>query len=1187
VCLIAILAGWPVWTRAQEAAGLSTVVGDIAISEGAFLADYFETLTANGDGSFTIAYKDGMTEKFRTFAGCPYFFKSPLYQLVERRDRNGNTTVLSYDGQGRLTTITDTYGRQIRLTHNAANNKIETVTDPLDRLTRVEHRLQGDRLTRIVDPAGKTVQFEYDGLYRLARRIDKNSRTNLYSLTSTTRLAEVLDPEGNRQRVAFLVNSNQWRTDATALSGSFENVWVPSTITNVDGRGFEWVYAYDRNGYLTAVKSPEGGLRRFAYSSQTLQVISETNANGYATKHEYDAKGNRTKTIDPLGNVTLYTYEPTFNQVASVTDASGYSTTYTYDAKGNRVGETDALGSVRQWTYDAHGNVRFATGKRGGTATYVYDSFGNLERTLDPGGGETGFVHEVAGNLLSRTDANLHTTLYTYDSLDRLTRVQDALGGLTRYAYDARGLLTTVTNALGHVTRYTYDAVGNLTGLTDANSQTTEFAYDEIDRLVLERYPDAAPNSRGYTYDAVGSRLTRTDQQGRTTTYRYNDLGFLTQRDYATDADDTFTYDLSGRMLTAEKGGWLVTFAYDGANRVTQTVQNGRTIGYAYDIPGRTRTLTYPGGRVVTEQMDARARLAETADAGSATPLAAYTYDLANLPLTRAGANGADAAYEYDAENRSVSVEHTVGIGRVAGFAYAHDSEGNKQYEAKTHNLADSEAYQYDDAHRLTGFRVGTLVGGTVPAPVTQSAWTLDPVGNWHSRTTDGATESRTHNAMNEIATIDGLALAHDDNGNLADDRRCLYAHDEENRPIEVRRKSDGAVLAQYAYDALGRRVVKLANLSPPGALVETQYFHDSARAIEDQDSAGATLATYVYGNGLDEVLSMDRGGTTHYFHANALGSVAAVTDATGAVAERYAYDAYGFVTVTDGAGVPVAPYDSARPRSAIGNRHLFTGRELDDEFGLYHYRARQYDPRAGRFLERDPLGFGAGQPNLYEYVKSNPLAYSDPFGLSSVGADPPLLGGLVERFEAWTARMRAEAEQAEAARAAAEQADVNIEVSAVLARSVLASASLRVRLNLDTTTGYYRVGVGPRAALGPVELAAVEASASGNVNEAMQAWSSGRDPTTSLTTEVRVLGTTVYAETNVTEPTPSALDDWKSGQSSAEFSASPESSRPSRATDLLSSPEANRPSRIPDSDVRSGWGWSGSAAYKEAMGTP
>ena len=37
------------------------------------------------------------------------------------------------------------------------------------------------------------------------------------------------------------------------------------------------------------------------------------------------------------------------------------------------------------------------------------------------------------------------------------------------------------------------------------------------------------------------------------------------------------TYDLSGRMLSAERGGWLVTFTYDGANRVTQTTQNGKT----------------------------------------------------------------------------------------------------------------------------------------------------------------------------------------------------------------------------------------------------------------------------------------------------------------------------------------------------------------------------------------------------------------------------------------------------------------------------------------------------------------------------------------------------------------------------------------------------------------------------------
>ena len=93
----------------------------------------------------------------------------------------------------------------------------------------------------------------------------------------------------------------------------------------------------------------------------------------------------------------------------------------------------------------------------------------------------------------------------------------------------------------------------------------------------------------------------RTDQKGQVTTYTYSDLYFLLRRGYPAGPSDNMTYDLSGRMLTAERGGWLVTYSYDGGNRVTQTTQDGRLLRYAYDIPGRTRILVYPGGRTIVE----------------------------------------------------------------------------------------------------------------------------------------------------------------------------------------------------------------------------------------------------------------------------------------------------------------------------------------------------------------------------------------------------------------------------------------------------------------------------------------------------------------------------------------------------------------------------------------------------------
>jgi RHS repeat-associated protein len=181
--------------------------------------------------------------------------------------------------------------------------------------------------------------------------------------------------------------------------------------------------------------------------------------------------------------------------------------------------------------------------------------------------------------------------------------------------------------------------------------------------------------------------------------------------------------------------------------------------------------------------------------------------------------------------------------------------------------------------------------------------------------------------------------------------------------------------------------VQKIANPATPPVAVITQYFYDNARVIEEQNPAlvPATQATYVYGNYIDEVLTMERNSQTYYYHQNALWSVEAITDSTGTAAERYAYDAYGFVTVTTGAGVavPQNPWGGGTPHSAIGNPYTFTGRQLDEEAGLYYYRMRYYDSGKGRFLQRDPVGYVDGM-NLYEYVSDNPINYPDPMGLTA-----------------------------------------------------------------------------------------------------------------------------------------------------------------------------------------------------------
>ncbi|OYP36789.1 RHS repeat domain-containing protein [Rhodopirellula sp. MGV] len=119
-----------------------------------------------------------------------------------------------------------------------------------------------------------------------------------------------------------------------------------------------------------------------------------------------------------------------------------------------------------------------------------------------------------------------------------------------------------------------------------------------------------------------------------------------------------------------------------------------------------------------------------------------------------------------------------------------------------------------------------------------------------------------------------------------------------------------------------------------------------------------------------DLVVRATNGG--RYYHRNQQYSVSALTDSSGGIVERYAYDAYGGLSVFDGSG-------RSRSVSAEGNRYTYTGREWDSELSLFHFRARMYDTICGRFCSRDPIGYPDG-PNGYANYFG--IARTDSLGL-------------------------------------------------------------------------------------------------------------------------------------------------------------------------------------------------------------
>jgi RHS repeat-associated protein len=195
-----------------------------------------------------------------------------------------------------------------------------------------------------------------------------------------------------------------------------------------------------------------------------------------------------------------------------------------------------------------------------------------------------------------------------------------------------------------------------------------------------------------------------------------------------------------------------------------------------------------------------------------------------------------------------------------------------------------------------------------------------------------------------------------------------------------------------YEYDDAGDRVGRDAN----GVI--TTYLVDPNRAysqvLEERDGLGNLMASYVHGAEL--LVRRDGTGTAEYAHPDGRLSTRVLTDATGAITDSYAYDAFG------------------RLESHVGaspNPYRFGGQYEDRDAGLYHLRARWLDPNAGRFLTTDPFGGFAGAPRTlhrYSYAYNNPVSYGDPGGafasMASISVSAGVLSSLQSMNLSWNA---------------------------------------------------------------------------------------------------------------------------------------------------------------------------------------
>ena len=329
--------------------------------------------------------------------------------------------------------------------------------------------------------------------------------------------------------------------------------------------------------------------------------------------------------------------------------------------------------------------------------------------------------------------------------------------------------------------------------------------------------------------------------------------------------------------------------------------------------------------------------------------------------------------FEYDDYGRLEEIN--AGSGLVY-LAYQYVPKENNIEKIHFHHRGPTvyNQYGYDDIDRLTAV--------TYHNSDTES-FLMDDLGNRTGNQTlrqEGTVNFAVDPLTNRYTAIAGHPLAYDAAGNLTQDKDGYqFSYDYENRIVEVRNSSD-ALVAEFDYDTQGRRIHIISYDSVPSAAT-LYYYSDNWQVLAEYDGSDVQQAYYVFGNYIDEVLVMCRNSTDYYYLHDHLYSPVALLSATGAVVERYEYDAYGKVQI-------LTPAFSPLTSSQYGNPYYFTGREVDwfdnGNLLLQHNRRRPYSQYMGRWYTPDPGGYVDGL-NLYEYVRSMPVIAVDFEGKSLV----------------------------------------------------------------------------------------------------------------------------------------------------------------------------------------------------------